>query len=209
MYAKTVGKRLREEREKLGLNQASFGMIGGVKKLAQLNYEKGDRLPSPAYFDNLREDPGIDVDYILSGLRDNNEGRRLRAEARVNCNIALALELNPDAFSAAVDNAYQQNINNSNGDGFPVEAYLADEMDDKYLTVENNVYDTIESSPRIIDFKMLEDVITRFEVSLLGSMLKISPAKKAQAVVMLYRSFKASGKVDQKMIEEAVKLAAD
>ncbi|GBL46468.1 hypothetical protein SFMTTN_2282 [Sulfuriferula multivorans] len=34
------------------------------------------------------------------------------------------------------------------------------------------------------------------------------PAKKAHAVVMLYRAFKASGKVDQKIIEEAVQLAA-
>ncbi len=33
-------------------------------------------------------------------------------------------------------------------------------------------------------------------------------AKKAQAVAMLYRAFKASGKVDPAMIEEAVKLAA-
>ncbi|MDP2962257.1 MAG: hypothetical protein Q8N54_05810 [Sulfurimicrobium sp.] len=204
----TIGKRLREERERLGLNQASFGMIGGVKKLAQLNYEKDDRIPSSTYFDNLRENKNIDVDYILSGLRDNNEGRRLRAESRVNLNIAMALELWPSAFSSAVDDAYQQNIDNSNGNGFPVEAYLADEMDDKYLTVENSIYKTIESSPRIIDFKMLEDVITRLESAVLASAKDIQPAKKAQAIITLYRAFKASGKVDQRMIEEVVTLAS-
>lgn len=209
MDTKTVGRRLREEREKLGLNQASFGMIGGVKKLAQLNYEKGDRLPSPAYFDNLRRTPNIDVDYILSGLRDNNEGRRLSAESRVNCIIAMALELDPGAFAAAADDAYQQTVDYKNGNGPPDEVYLVDEIDDKYLTVEITVDATIDSSPRIFDSKMLEDVIIRFETLLVDSKIKMPAEKKAQAVVMLYRAFKASGKVDQKMIEEAVKLAAN
>lgn len=81
-------------------------------------------------------------------------------------------------------------------------------MDDEYLTVENSVYKIIESSPRVIDFKMLEDVIMRLENAVMCSSKDIQPAKKAQAVVMLYRAFKASGKVDQKMIEVAVKLAS-
>ncbi|MCL7660626.1 XRE family transcriptional regulator, partial [Klebsiella pneumoniae] len=40
-----IGSRLREERERLGLSQQALGEIGGVKKLTQLNYEKGDRAP--------------------------------------------------------------------------------------------------------------------------------------------------------------------
>ena len=44
MKKNTIGQRLKEERERLGLNQTDFGLIGGVKKLAQLNYEKDERV---------------------------------------------------------------------------------------------------------------------------------------------------------------------
>ncbi len=48
----------------------------------------------------------------------------------------------------------------------------------------------------------IEDVLTARQLAIMPS------AKKAQAVAMLYRAFKARGKVDPAMIEEAVKLAA-
>ena len=36
--------RLREERERLGFSQEAFGVLGGVQKRAQINYEKGERI---------------------------------------------------------------------------------------------------------------------------------------------------------------------
>ena len=44
-----IGQRLREERERLGLSQVAMSDIGGVKKLTQLRYEKGDSFPDAAY----------------------------------------------------------------------------------------------------------------------------------------------------------------
>lgn len=64
----TFFDRLREERERLGLSQADFGAIGGVKKLAQINYEKGDRHPDSAYLSAIAA-AGSDVLYILTGQR--------------------------------------------------------------------------------------------------------------------------------------------
>lgn len=43
-------------------------MIGGVKKLAQINYEKGKRHPDSEYLAALAR-AGIDVLYILTGKR--------------------------------------------------------------------------------------------------------------------------------------------
>lgn len=60
--------RLRSERERLGLNQEQFGALGGVKKLAQINYEKGDRSPDAAYLSAIAL-AGADVLYILTGQR--------------------------------------------------------------------------------------------------------------------------------------------
>ena len=63
-----ISDRLREERERLGLNQVEFGSIGGVKKLAQINYEKGARHPDSAYLAAIAA-AGADVLYILTGQR--------------------------------------------------------------------------------------------------------------------------------------------
>lgn len=62
------GSRLREERERLGYNQSDFGEVGGVKKLAQFNYEKGERVPDAMYLSAIAA-IGADVLYILTGQR--------------------------------------------------------------------------------------------------------------------------------------------
>lgn len=64
-----IGARLREERERVGLSQPEMGEVGGVTKLTQLNYEKGDRMPDAAYLSVLHDTLGIDVSYILTGQR--------------------------------------------------------------------------------------------------------------------------------------------
>ena len=63
-----VGERIAEEREKLGFNQEGFGLIGGVKKNAQFQYEKGIRSPSADYLAAIAG-AGADVAYILTGSR--------------------------------------------------------------------------------------------------------------------------------------------
>jgi transcriptional regulator with XRE-family HTH domain len=62
------GARLRGERERMGLTQDEFARLGGVQKLAQLNYEKGERSPSAEYLNNL-EPYGVDIDYLMTGRR--------------------------------------------------------------------------------------------------------------------------------------------
>lgn len=63
-----ICNRLRAERERLGFNQTDFGAIGGVKKLAQINYEKGERQPDSRYLAAIAA-AGADVLYILTGQR--------------------------------------------------------------------------------------------------------------------------------------------
>jgi transcriptional regulator with XRE-family HTH domain len=64
----SVGDRLRDERERLGLNQTAFGAIGGVQKQAQLKYEKGERFPDAGYLAAV-DRFGADVQYIVTGKR--------------------------------------------------------------------------------------------------------------------------------------------
>ena len=44
-----LSARLLEERKRLGLNQVDFGVLGGVSKWTQLNYEKGANNPDLDY----------------------------------------------------------------------------------------------------------------------------------------------------------------
>lgn len=64
----SIGERLREERLRLELSQAALGEIGGVRKQAQLLYEKGERNPDAAYLSAISRF-GVDIQFIVTGVR--------------------------------------------------------------------------------------------------------------------------------------------
>ncbi len=64
-----ISGRLLEERERLGKTQPEFGALAGVKKQAQLRYEKGERSPDAAYL-AAAATHGVDVLYVLTGRRE-------------------------------------------------------------------------------------------------------------------------------------------
>ncbi|WP_233117728.1 helix-turn-helix domain-containing protein [Aggregatibacter actinomycetemcomitans] len=68
----SIGPRLKEERERIGLTQAALGAVGGIQKQAQLKYESGVRTPSAEYLIEISK-IGIDVNYVLFGVRSNAE----------------------------------------------------------------------------------------------------------------------------------------
>lgn len=63
-----IGERLRAERERLDMSQEQCGALGGVRKQAQLMYEKGERNPDSLYLAGIAAH-GADVLYILTGER--------------------------------------------------------------------------------------------------------------------------------------------
>ncbi len=71
-----IGDRLREERERLGLNQQDFGALGGVARNAQSRYEKGERAPDTDYLEALRKN-GVDIVYVLTSTRMGASGSEL------------------------------------------------------------------------------------------------------------------------------------
>lgn len=62
----TFHERLRNERDKVGLNQAAFAAVGGVSRSAQINYEKGERVPDAIYLESISK-IGCDIQYIILG----------------------------------------------------------------------------------------------------------------------------------------------
>lgn len=79
---KTLGERLREERDRLGINQNELADIGGVKRNSQGNYERGRQNPDTAYLLAIAK-VGVDVMYVLFGRRDNVVSTNTTAENEV------------------------------------------------------------------------------------------------------------------------------
>jgi transcriptional regulator with XRE-family HTH domain len=73
-----IGKRLREERNRLGYTQEEMGEIAKINKNTQLKYENGSRYPDALYLQAISE-VGADVSYIITGIRsDRDIEKRLR-----------------------------------------------------------------------------------------------------------------------------------
>jgi len=77
----SIGDRLREERQRLDLNQTELGERGGVTKKTQMLYEGGDRFPDAAYLAAIAE-VGADVRYIVTGKREGPLPETLSADER-------------------------------------------------------------------------------------------------------------------------------
>lgn len=77
-----IGRRLREERERLSLSQELMGDAAGVRKQAQLKYEKGERHPDAAYLERLAT-IGVDVLYVLTGERIADLPKGLSADEQL------------------------------------------------------------------------------------------------------------------------------
>lgn len=60
------GERLKNERIRIGLNQAEFAERLGIHKNTQTNYENGRRKPSNEYYAAAAE-LGINVPYVITG----------------------------------------------------------------------------------------------------------------------------------------------
>lgn len=68
LIADGIGVRLREERERLALNQTDFGALGGVSRGTQKAYELESSSPDVRYLKSL-ESHGVDCGYVLTAIR--------------------------------------------------------------------------------------------------------------------------------------------
>jgi len=79
LIAERVGERLREERERLGLNQTDFGVLLGVSRGTQKNYELGANSLDLRYVSAL-EECGADAAFVLTGRRSTPLGQMFTAD---------------------------------------------------------------------------------------------------------------------------------
>lgn len=68
---RSIGGRLRSERELLGYSQEEFAGQGMVGRMSQVGYESGARPPTAEYLAKVAR-LGADVQYIVTGVRSKN-----------------------------------------------------------------------------------------------------------------------------------------
>lgn len=76
----TLGERLREIRKDAKKTQEELGAIGGVRKQAQMKYERDERLPDAAYFVRL-DNADLDIHFVITGHPGPKARERLAPHA--------------------------------------------------------------------------------------------------------------------------------
>jgi len=99
----SIGMRLFEERERLGLTQPAMADACHVTMRSQRNYEKDDRFPDAAYL-ACAAALGVDIHYIVTGERERPPPEVLSADERELLTLFRAAPL---AVKAAAIGALQ------------------------------------------------------------------------------------------------------
>lgn len=105
-FMSTKGERLKFERERLGLTQATIAEIGGIQKRAQINYENNSRNPDAAYLECVAK-IGVDVLYVITGVRTGEPEPLARDEAALLDNYRHSSEEGKRAIRATGDSLAQ------------------------------------------------------------------------------------------------------
>jgi transcriptional regulator with XRE-family HTH domain len=74
-----VGERLREERDRLGMNQTDFGIAAAVSRGTQKAYELESSSPDVRYLAAV-QGLGVDVHFVLTGSRHSIDAANLSPE---------------------------------------------------------------------------------------------------------------------------------
>jgi len=88
----SFGKRLAEERKRLGFKQAAFAKLVGTNVPKQSLYENDKRELRAAYLARLPE-AGVDIVYVLTGRRGESGGLDQSASDLLTAHLALPAEM--------------------------------------------------------------------------------------------------------------------
>lgn len=201
------GKRLKEERERLGMTQQVFGEACGVGKTTQYMYERGDRHPGSLYLD-AAEKLGIDVHYVFTATKSGKDWRYARAYDRMLYTFEMFLGLEEKRLEPLVKELVeindQANWFNENPGVQPPSIDYGVWMEHflDWLGTATKIENCIDAGL----LAQLDDAVTQ-TAERVG--VALSSEKRLRAVLMLYRDAKQQrGQIDSRRVEDAVKLAS-
>lgn len=185
---KALGARLKAERVRLELSQTEFAALGGVKKLAQLTYEKGERTPSIEYFDRLRTHPSIDVDFILTG--------------------ATKADIEDGALLGAVLSTLHGFARRAGTSEPVIEEVVTSLLDGPLPKSTEGLVDLLSSGfAKGLDVDLLTRTLLATDDVLATRRIKLSAEKKARVVALVYRAAVLGAMPSSDLIGETIDLA--
>lgn len=192
------GKRLKEERERIGLSQARFAELCGVGRTAQFNYERGERHPSSVYLD-AAEKLGVDTLYVMTATRKGKDWDYARACNQMLYTIEMLLGLEENRLEDIAGRvvALEQQLDQR-----------GQTHADEWISHLRNWLGTTSRLESVVDAALLArllDDVTR--VAEEGG-VALSTEKRLRAALMLYPDAKKTGEIDARRTTDAVKLAS-
>lgn len=202
----TQGERIRDARTSLGLTQEEFAKRCGVHRKSQLNYELDKRHPSEAYL-NALEEMGIDSIYVMTGAyrSDNYLYPQLY-------NYLLFAVLNELGYSEEEAGLCLQWFEKKLKEITPTDESSDEthawtrEVASILLKDSSKISDLVNHAAEL-DSTLLGEVLSAVDSELLKRAVTLSSAKKGRLVASTYRNAKVQGKIDLKLLSEAVSLA--
>lgn len=198
-----IAERLREERLRLGLSQDEIAKLGGVTGRSQRNYESGARLPDAAYLSAVGVHPGVDLQFVLTGVRYEAETWAVRnlllllcEQMEIDLDLVEKVAVEAEKLMLA-SMAPEHNTNAQDSDR--AWRILADK-----LFSASHLVGAVSSAG--IDQDRLSEVLESVEQAALS--VQMTARKKAQAVVVIYLASQAIGKVDTEFVKSAIRLAS-
>ncbi|WP_143056922.1 helix-turn-helix domain-containing protein [Nitrosomonas marina] len=212
-----IGKRLVQERKRLGLSQTTFAKNVGVSISSQKRYESGDREPDTSYLKRAIS-LGVDVTYILTNKRHSsfqNEQTGVDEFYLINLGIVLMklFKLSKDDLLSAIHSIDSTMENDEYKNLSPNESTAAFEEIFLITISEILTAKALDSDfgkhLQVIDHELLGEILEKLELVKKNNSFIPSPKKQALIVTSLYRTFKVSGKVDLELIEDLLTLSTE
>lgn len=203
----SIGDRLREERDRLLLSQHILASKAGVSRMSQVNYESGKRSPDANYLKEVAA-VGVDVTYVVTGNRRLPPDFYRMATSYVLEHIERRTGIAEDLLVFVIDvlaenAAYTwMDLAKDEQTSISVKWDMTQWIEEEYLNfLLMALYENAVLLRDIFGSINLEFLIEPGKTS--G---KLTGEKRLALVVMLYRAFRESGKIDPNVVSEAVKL---
>ena len=207
----TQGTRIREARERLGLTQEEFAKRCGVHRRSQLNYEMDRRHPSEAYLDAL-DGLGVDSIYIMSGAHRTEH--YLYPELFRDLLVNLLGELGYSEHDALISlHVFEDRLKEitptgeSTGESSNETDAWAKQVAARQFRESSRVAKLVNDATEL-DSALLGEVLAAVDAELGKHSVTLTSDKRGRLVASTYRNAKVQGRIDSKLLAEAVSLAA-
>lgn len=188
-----LGERIKFERERLKLSQADFADKVGISRPTQVNYEKGRHIPDAQYLARLGG-VGADLDYVLFGERASKKLYALQAN-RVLPLVARRVKIDYPSLLEILVLVAQD------------EADALEKPGPEINLISDEKLQSLVAALFYKEGRLLREVLLSVGQVLQEMKARLAAARKADIVLALYQEFQASGKVEKRIAEAAVRVA--